>query len=87
VGKQPVQARAAVRHLAIPYGGPVPMRLLAAIAAGQTSSDIPPFIRSWYRDYGYLYVLGPDGVNPLPNLLEELDRSTRFVLYKIRRTP
>jgi hypothetical protein len=32
-------------------------------------------------------VLGPDGVNPLPNLLEELDRSARFVLYKIRRTP
>jgi len=26
-------------------------------------------------------------MNPLPNRLEELDRSARFVLYKIRRTP
>jgi hypothetical protein len=87
VGKQPVQARAAVRRLAIPYGGPVPIRVLTAIAAGQTPSDIPPFIRTWHRDYDYLYVLGPRVANPLPNLLEELDRSARFVLYKIRRTP
>ncbi len=87
VGKQPVQPRAAVRRLAIPYGGPMPMRVLAAIAAGQTSSGIPPFIRTWYRDYDYLYVLGPRTANPLPNLLEELAGSRRFVLYKIRRTP
>jgi hypothetical protein len=87
VGKQPVLARAAVRRLDIPYGGPMPIRVLAAIAAGNTSSDIPPFVRTWYRDYDYLYVLGPGVANPLPNLLEELDRSARFVLYKIRRTP
>ena len=87
VGKQPVQARAAVRRLALPYGGPMPMRVLAAIAAGRTSSEIPPFIRTWPRDYNYLYVLGPRVANPLPNLLEELDGSTRFVLYRIRRTP
>jgi hypothetical protein len=87
VGKQPVQARAAVQRLAIPYGGPMPIRVLAAIAAGKTSPDIPPFIRSWARDYDYLYVLGLPGANPLPDLLEELDRSARFVLYKIRRAP
>jgi hypothetical protein len=87
VGKQPVQARSAVRRLAIPYGGPVPLRLLSAIAAGPTSEEKPPFVRTWYRDYDYLYVLGPRVVNPLPNLLEELDASRRFVLYKIRHTP
>ncbi|MGZ3325151.1 MAG: hypothetical protein ACXU9C_29790, partial [Xanthobacteraceae bacterium] len=68
-------------------GGPMPIRVLAAIATGQRSSDIPPFIRTWYRDYNYLYVLGPRVANPLPDLLEELDASTRFVLYRIRRTP
>jgi hypothetical protein len=87
VGKQPVQTRAAVQRLATPYGGPMPIRVLTTIAAGQASSDIPPFIRTWYRDYDYLYVLGPHVANPLPNLLEELDSSARFVLYKIRRAP
>jgi hypothetical protein len=87
VGKQPVQARAAVQHLAIPYGGPMPMRALAAVAAGNTSPDLPLFVRTWTRDYDYLYVIGSRGPNPLPDRLEELDRSARFVLYKIRRTP
>ena len=87
VGKQPVQARAAIRRLAIPYGGPMPIRVLTGIAAGQTPSNIPPFIRTWYRDYDYLYVLGPRVVNPLPDLLEELDGSARFVLYKVHRAP
>jgi hypothetical protein len=86
-GKQPVRARAAVRRLAIPYGGPVPVRVLGAIAAGRTLPDIPPFIRTWPRDYGYLYLLGPRIDNPLPDLLEEMEGSRRFVLYKIRRTP
>jgi len=85
VGKQPVQARAAVRRLAIPYGGPVPLRVLAAITAGETRADIPPFIRTWYRDYDYLYMLGPRVVNPLPDLLEELGGSNRFVFYRIHR--
>jgi hypothetical protein len=87
VGKQPVRAGAAIRRLAIPYGGPMPIRVLTAIAAGQTPTDIPPFIRTWYRDYDYLYVLGPRVVNPLPDLLEELDGSARFVLYKVHRRP
>jgi hypothetical protein len=87
VGKQPVQARAAVQHLAIPYGGPMPMGVLAAIAAGKPSPEVPPFIRSWTRDYDYLYVIGSQGANPLPERLEELDRSARFALYKIRRAP
>lgn len=87
-GKQPVQTRAAVRRLAIPYGGPVPIRLLSAIAAGEmTTSDDTVVIRTWYRDYDYLYLVGPAMANPLPDLLAELDRSGRFVLYKIRHAP
>ena len=87
-GKQPIQARAEVRRLAIPYGGPVPIRLLSAIAAAQiTASDNVAFIRTWYLDYDYLYLLGTGVANPLPGMLEELDRSERFALYKIRRTP
>lgn len=84
-GKQPVRAREGVRRLAIPYGGPVPSGLLTAIATSQPLADVPPFIRTWHRDFDYLYVLGPPAANPLPDLLEMLDTSERFILYKIRR--
>lgn len=87
-GKQPIQPRAEVRHLAIPNGGPVPIRLLRAIAGGQTTaSDDVGVVRTWYRDYDYLYLVGSAMPNPLPELLEELDKSGRFALYRIRRRP
>ncbi|WP_035969419.1 hypothetical protein [Bradyrhizobium sp. WSM1417] len=84
-GKQPVRAREDVRRLAIPYGGPVPLGVLAAIAASRPPAGVPPFVRTWHQDYDYLYVLGPQAPNPLPYLLESLDTSERFVLYKIHR--
>lgn len=84
-GKQPVRAREAVRRLATPYGGLVPTALLTAIATSQPPADVPPFLRTWYQDYDYLYVLGPPAANPLPDLLEVLDSSERFTLYKIHR--
>jgi hypothetical protein len=87
-GKQPIQVRDDVRRLSIPNGTPVPVRLLSAIAEGRTA--VPErwaAIRTWYRDYDYLYLVGPAMANPLPDLLEELDRSGRFALYRIRRTP
>jgi hypothetical protein len=85
VGKQPVQARPNVKRLDITHGGPVPVTVLMAIAAGNKAPEIPPFIRSWTRDYDYLYLLGQRIANPMPELLEELVTSRRFVLYKIRR--
>jgi hypothetical protein len=85
VGKQPVTVREDMRHLAVPYGGPVPMSILSAIAAGKTADIVPLYLRRWTSDFQYLYVLGTPAANPLPDLLEELDRSSRFVLYKIRR--
>jgi hypothetical protein len=84
-GKQPVTVREDMRHLAVPHGGPVPMSILSAIAAGKTADIVPQYLRAWPRDFQYLYVLGTPAANPLPELLEELMRSSRFVLYKIRR--
>jgi hypothetical protein len=85
VGKQPVTVRPDMQHLAVPYGGPVPLPILSAIAAGKTADIVPLYLRSWHRDFQYLYVLGQPAANPMPGLLEELTRSSRFVLYKIRR--
>jgi hypothetical protein len=76
-----------MQRLAIPYGGPVPIRLLGAIAAGGTTAAVPSFIQTWHRDFDYLYVLGPASANPLPGRLQEVDRSARFVLYMIDRRP
>ncbi|MCA1393391.1 hypothetical protein I6F20_30625 [Bradyrhizobium sp. IC3123] len=87
-GKQPIQTRAGVRRLSIPNGAPVPIRVLSAIATGQkTALDDRALVRTWYRDYDYLYLLGTGTANPLPEMLKESDRSGRFVLYQIRRKP
>jgi hypothetical protein len=48
--------------------------------------DVPSFVRSWHRDYDYLYVVGTPGSNPMPALLERMDSGKRFVLYRIRKT-
>ena len=85
VGKQPIEVRPAVQHLAVPSAGPVPLAVLTAIAAGKTAPGIPKFVRSWTRDYDYLYLLGPPVANPMPELLDVLATSRRFVLYRIRR--
>lgn len=86
-GKQPIRPRPAFERLDDGAAGPVPLFILTAIAAGKTSDAIPVYLRSWHRDFDYLYLLGPHVANPLPGLLEELDVSRRFVLYKIRRAP
>jgi hypothetical protein len=84
-GKQPLRANPPLRRLVLPEnGGPVPVGMLEAIAAGKAPAGTPPFILSWYRDYDYLYMVGPLIANPMPERLEELNHSLRFVLYKIR---
>jgi len=83
-GKQPVVARPAYRHLQIPYGGIAPISVLKAIAEN-AATDVPDFVRSWRRDFDYVYVIGPAIPNPMPTLLEELQAGERFVLYRIRK--
>jgi len=84
-GKQPIRARPEVERLDIPETGPIPLVILKALADGKTSDFVPLYFRTWYRDFDYLYVLGPHIENPMPDLLEELDRSSRFILYKVHR--
>ena len=85
IGKQPIQASSAVQRLDVPDAGPVPLAVLKAIAAGKSAAAAPSFIRSWTRDYDYLYLLGRPIANPMPERLEEQASSRRFVLYKIHR--
>ncbi len=86
VGKQPLRARAPVARIDIPEGGPIPLATLTAIGKGKPSAGAPAFVRTWPRDFDDLYVLGPHRANPLPDLLQEVTRGRRFVLYRIRRS-
>ncbi|HET9715892.1 MAG TPA: hypothetical protein VFP60_06875 [Pseudolabrys sp.] len=84
-GKQPVKPRPNYAALDIPYGGPVPVAILSSIAEGTAPAATPRFIRDWPREFDYLYLLGPRISNPLPKLLEEIQSSQRFVLYRVRK--
>jgi len=84
-GKQPVTARPRWRSLDIPYGSPVPVKLLKYIAERGTPPETPLFIQTWQRDFDYLYLLGPSIPNPMPDRLELVLAAPRFVLYRIQK--
>jgi hypothetical protein len=84
-GKQPVTVRPAYSRLYIPYGGPAPISILKRIAEGSMPTDVPPFVRTWHRDYDYLYVVGAPGPNPIPAFLEPMVSGSRFALYRVRK--
>ena len=84
-GKQPVKARAAVEPLDVPYGGPVPLRDLLAVASGEPPSrPVPHFARNWVEDFDYLYVVGAHAEKPHTSPLEIIDVGKRFTLYRIK---
>lgn len=84
-GKQPIAVREPFRRLSVPYGGPVPVAVLRAIARGMQLDGLPSYVADWTRDFDYLYLLGPEAPNPLPGLLSPLSSGTRFTLYRINR--
>ena len=86
-GKQPISPRPEWERLDVPYGNLVPVKLLKAIAERGAPADTPLFIRSWARDFDYLFLLGPKIANPMPDRLVEVTRAPRFVLYRIRKEP
>ena len=62
-------------------------QLLKVIAERGAPAGTPRFIRSWARDFDYLFLLGPKIANPMPDRLVEVTRAPRFVLYRIRKEP
>ena len=84
-GKQPIVVRPQWQRLDVPYGNLVPVKLLQTIAERGPLPDTPRFIRSWARDFDYLFLLGPKTANPMPDRLAEVTRAPRFVLYRIKK--
>jgi hypothetical protein len=83
-GKTPVMPRDTVRPLALMQGSPEPVALLREIARG-SATTAPRYIATWARDFDYLYVVGRPIDNPLPEVLEQFARGTRFTAYRVRR--
>ena len=84
-GKQPVSPRAPWRRLDVHYGNLVPAKLLKYIAERGAPSATPVFIRTWQRDFDYLYLLGRPTQNPMPDRLERVLAAPRFALYRIKK--
>ncbi|MGU3540625.1 hypothetical protein [Methylobacterium sp. A54F] len=83
-GKQPIAAGPRDAGLALPYGGPVPVARLVALAQGPAPAGTPAFLRNWLADYAYLCVVGPPAPNPLPARLAAVAAGPRFTLYRVR---
>ena len=89
-GQQPLQVCPALKRFALGTTKdywPVAFSLLAAVANGAATSDVPDHVRDWLHDYDYLYVVGPPGPNPMPNRLAALMTDTHFTLYRIIKLP
>ena len=85
-GQQPLQVCPELSRLALGRTKdywPVAFSLLAAVANGASTSDIPTHVRDWLHDYDYLYLIGPRGPNPMPSRLTALTASDSFTLYRI----
>jgi hypothetical protein len=84
-GKQPVSPRPLWRRLAVHYGSVAPAKFLKFIAERGPLPGTPLFLRAWQRDFNYLYLIGAPIPNPMPDRLELVLASRRFVLYRIKK--
>jgi len=67
---------------------PVPFLILEKILNGRgLLARLPSHIRCWTDDYDYLYLVGPQGPNPMPSRLTALAAGERFALYRIIMPP
>ena len=84
-GKQPLEVRPQDARLSYSCGGPMLTIVLKAIADGRAPAATPDFVRTWQRDFDYLYVVGAPERNPMPGRLDLLESHRRFTLYRIRK--
>jgi hypothetical protein len=84
-GKQPLTPRASWRRLEFPERGFLPVKFLKYVAEHGAPTGTPPFVKSWTRDFDYLYLIGPSIPIPMPDRLEFVMGAPRFALYRIRK--
>lgn len=85
-GQQPLRVCPELKRLALASTGdywPVASSMLAAVANKTSTSDVPLHVRDWIHDYGYLYLVGSAGPNPMPNRLKPLIAGKSFALYQV----
>ena len=89
-GQYVLQVRPELKRLNIAatiFYEPVPIVVLEEILNGRLQAGLPSHVRCWIDDYDYLYLVGPQGRNPIPSRLTALAAGERFALYRIIRSP
>jgi hypothetical protein len=89
-GQYVLQVRPELKRLNIAtaiFYEPVPFLVLEQILNGHVAADLPSHVRCWMDDYNYLYLVGPQGPNPMPVRLTALTAGERFALYRITKPP
>jgi hypothetical protein len=90
-GQYVLQVRPDLKRLSIAetmFYEPAPLSILEKIlnASGRLAS-LPSHVRCWMFDYDYLYLIGPQGQNPMPSRLTPIAAGERFALYQIVTPP
>ncbi|HUO54034.1 MAG TPA: hypothetical protein VMU18_04805, partial [Rhodoblastus sp.] len=84
-GKQPLVSRPGYERLNVHDNPPASMEDLAAADQGPAETIDDPYLRHWRQDFDYVYYIGAPIPNPLPDLLQEMERQRRYTLYRIRK--
>jgi hypothetical protein len=86
-GQYVLQVRPEFKRLSIAatiFYEPVPIVVLEEILNGRVHAGLPSHVRCWMDDYDYLYLVGPQGPNPIPSRLTALAAGEQFALYQIK---
>jgi hypothetical protein len=88
-GTHAVEVRSELKYLDVNNKtetyAPPSLSTLRLIAGGGNSPNAPMYIRNWTSDFDYVYLLGPQHADVLPDKLEEMYSSRRFTLYRVRK--
>ena len=85
-GKQPLTVAPGLERLSFSCGGPVAVETLRGVAAGVPEAAAGlAFVQNWTRDFDDVYVLGRAVTDPMPGILDLVERQPTFSLYRVRK--
>jgi hypothetical protein len=65
---------------------PVPFSVLSAISKKRALPGFPIHLACWMEYFDYLYVIGADALDPMPDRLTAIAAGKRFKLFRIKKS-